>query len=372
MLKTFDAERILSALENKGKVQLEYGVFENHYENKVVERPIFPFLSKIFKNVPKFLLRKSVEKVATYKDLVLKNEPVEKIRESGPAHLKEKAKEIAYDRIFQLDQDVYGKDLILGFKPEVFGQGQEYSVMTKSGVVIGEFKIEQGYYSPNFEKAVLPNLDGQYGHENLSLENVVAKYCAQNPETIDFLPDELSQKFPELDGKIQDERAQLLQDELFDENGNINESHEFANVESLIREIGFLESSNHTSARELSFEEWQEVANENDLMGDEDWVKQKYQNEMNYRADMRANNDEHIDEAKDELKDLLKSLTPDERAKAMEFLNLRQRYHENGIKNLDKDDNLTRIDMAWQKNAAHFAQRVVNNIEIKEQGNQNE
>ncbi len=193
MLRKIDKKVIDNAFKfGNGDVMIEYGVFENRYETRIVEKPI-PVLGRIFP----FLKHKVREQYVAGNDLVLEHKSVSdavRAGNSAPKIIKDQLQAIPYDRMFHLDKSIYG-NLILAHvvKDRDWAGDQKYDILTEDGVLLGRFDMQyKGYYNPVHDNKIahLP--------EDVKLEDVVARYCAANPETIDHIPEETYQKFPNL------------------------------------------------------------------------------------------------------------------------------------------------------------------------------
>lgn len=183
---------------NHGYVYIRYGEFQPRYEKRVVKEPI-PIIGKIFP----FLTRKVVKNVITGQDLVMREEKVDNIRAMGVSAskmLKSQLEEMPYRRIVKLDEKIYG-DLYVGDMG-----GQKYNIVTKEGVVIGQYKMEEGYYYPSMNgllpKEASSSMDRHQDCTPIGLEEIVSSYVAKNPDSKKFIPQNLYERFPDLSGEI--------------------------------------------------------------------------------------------------------------------------------------------------------------------------
>ena len=192
--------------DDYGNVYVKYAVFEPRYENMVVKEPI-PVLGRIFP-----FLKRSVRRfVNTGKqDLVLHEERVDIIRsmgESAPKAAQGAIKKMPFKRIVKLDEATYG-DLYVGHLKD-----QKYNILTKEGVVIGQFAAE-GYYYP-YMNGLLPKearesrTEHHQSCEPIAVEDIVASYMAKNPDSKEFIPQNLYDKFPDLDKRIKEESQKV-------------------------------------------------------------------------------------------------------------------------------------------------------------------
>ena len=190
-----------------GYVYIKYGEFEPRYEKKIVKEPI-PVIGKIFP----FLKRKVVREVKTEKqDLVMHEERVDFIRargESAPKMLQDQLEKMPYRRIVKLDEKIYG-DLYVGHMKD-----QKYNLLTNQGVVIGQFDMtNKGYYYP-YMNGLLPkeassSVNKHQSCEPIGLEDIVANYMAKNPDSKEFIPQNLYEKFPDLNEQINKESQKV-------------------------------------------------------------------------------------------------------------------------------------------------------------------
>lgn len=190
-----------------GYVYIKYGEFEPRFERKVVKEPI-PVISKIFP----FLKRKVVKNVKTDKqDLVMHEEKVDNLRakgESAPKTLQDQLEKMPYRRIVKLDENIYG-DLYVGHMKD-----QKYNLLTNQGVVIGQYDMaNKGYYYP-YMNGLLPkeassSMDKHQSCEPIGLEDIVANYMAKNPDSKEFIPQNLYEKFPDLNEQINKESQKI-------------------------------------------------------------------------------------------------------------------------------------------------------------------
>ncbi len=202
MLRKINSNYIKRAMENRGEVTVQYGVFEKVQRYEYVEERI-PFIGRIFP----FAKRKVQKLVESEKpELVVKEIPVSEAQklEEKPEILRKELDNIPYSRMFQLDPKVYGEGLFLGRVSDPKRNGQCYDIITKDGVLLGRFDMnDKGYYDP--AKGLMPTeFKQQYNSScgEASFDDVVAKYCAQNPETIEYIPEQLYEKYHNLDSKI--------------------------------------------------------------------------------------------------------------------------------------------------------------------------
>ena len=204
MLRKIDKKFIENAfkLRNGKDVMIEYGEFQDRIETRVVSKPI-PVLGRIFP----FLKHKVKEKYVAGKDLVMMHKSVRDAileGESAPKIIKDQLQNIPYDQMFQLDESIYGKDIILAHvvKDKDWKGDQKYDILTKDGVLLGRFDMQhKGYYNPTQD----PNNKNARLPEGVKLEDIVARYCAANPETIEHIPEETYKKFPDLSKTIVEE-----------------------------------------------------------------------------------------------------------------------------------------------------------------------
>ena len=210
MILKIDPKFIEDTVKRKnehGYVYIKYGEFEPRFERKVVKEPI-PVISKIFP----FLKRKVVKNVKTEKqDLVMHEERVDFIRakgESAPKMLQDQLEKMPYRRIVKLDENIYG-DLYVGHMKD-----QKYNLLTNQGVVIGQYDMaNKGYYYP-YMNGLLPkeastSMDKNQSCEPLGFEDIVANYMAKNPDSKEFIPQSLYEKFPNLNERINEETQKV-------------------------------------------------------------------------------------------------------------------------------------------------------------------
>lgn len=205
MILKIDPKYIEDTIKRKnehGYVYVKYAKFEPRYERRVVKEPI-PVIGKIFP----FLTRKVVKDVNTgQQDLTLYEEKVDNIRakgEAAPKMLKETLEKMPYRRIVKLDENIYG-DLYVAHMKE-----QKYNLLTNQGVVLGQFDIEKeggGYYYP-YMNGLLPkesasSMDRHQSSPPIGLEDIVSNYMAKNPDSKEFIPQDLYERFPNLNEQI--------------------------------------------------------------------------------------------------------------------------------------------------------------------------
>ena len=160
--------------------------------------------------------RKVVRNIDTGKqELVQHEEEVMQIRAMGehaPEILKEKLQEMPYCRIVKLDESIYG-DLYLGHL-----DGQKYDILTKQGVVIGHYNVKRGYYyaymNDLLPKEAAESMDRRQSCvQPISLEEAISDYIAKNPDSKEYIPQDLYERFPDLSeqiDKIDRKRPSLL------------------------------------------------------------------------------------------------------------------------------------------------------------------
>lgn len=220
MILKIDPKFIEDTIKRKnehGYVYIKYGEFEPRFERKVVKEPI-PVIGKIFP----FLKRRVVRNVKTDKqDLVMHEERVDFIRargESAPKMLQDQLEKMPYRRIVKLDEKIYG-DLYVGHMKD-----QKYNLLTNQGVVIGQFDMtNKGYYYPYMNgllpkedlpsglplRETSPSKDKHQSYESLGVEDIVANYMAKNPDSKEFIPQNLYEKFPDLNEQINKESQKV-------------------------------------------------------------------------------------------------------------------------------------------------------------------
>ena len=163
-----------------------------------------------------------IREVKTEKqDLVMHEERVDFIRakgESAPKMLQDQLEKMPYRRIVKLDEKIYG-DLYVGHMKD-----QKYNLLTNQGVVIGQFDMtNKGYYYPYMNgllpkedltsslplRETSPSKDQHQSDESLGVEDIVASYMAKNPDSKEFIPQNLYEKFPDLNEQINKESQKI-------------------------------------------------------------------------------------------------------------------------------------------------------------------
>ncbi len=219
MVRKIEQKHIRKAFENKGNVVMPIGFFEKRKEMKTVKVPV-PVIGRIFPFI-KHKVKKLVETDKT--DLVVHDisavEIISRLKtKSGPENLRDTLRanlaKCPYTRMFKLDPKIYGDGLLLARYADPAKNGQCYDILTEEGVILGRFDMKgKGYYSPDVENALLPkqaseSMDRHSSCEPISLEEIIGKYCAKNPDTIPFIPKSTIEKFPELKNTTETNKIQ--------------------------------------------------------------------------------------------------------------------------------------------------------------------
>lgn len=194
MIELLDSRYLKQRREN-GDVYVGLTTWRNRVEKKVVEEPV-PVIGKLF---PFIKRKKTVEIVGKDPEVYYKN--ISTLDPSKKAEA-EILKKVPYDRILNLDEAVYGKNLLLGRRHDGAMHGYIYDILTNEGAVIGRF-CPEGYYAPNHKNPVrLPDKWGSAN--NIGFEEIVSAYCAKNPDAKNAIPSETRKRFPDLVNKIGD------------------------------------------------------------------------------------------------------------------------------------------------------------------------
>ncbi len=221
MVRKIEQKQIRKAFENKGNVIISVGVFEKRKEMKTVKVPV-PVIGRVFPFI-KHKVQKLVETDKT--DLVVHDisavEVIARLRtKSGPESFRDLLRanlaKCPYTKMFKLDPEVYGDGLLLARYADPQKNGHCYDILTQEGVILGRFDMNgkgMGYYSPSVENALLPkqaakSMTNSSSCEPISLEEIVGKYCAKNPDTIPFIPKSTIEKFPEIKTVIESNKTE--------------------------------------------------------------------------------------------------------------------------------------------------------------------
>lgn len=202
MIRTIKSDYIKRAMENKGNVTIKYGVFEKVKKFEYVEKKI-PILGWIFP----FAKRKVQRVVESEKpELVVKEVSVAeaKMLEEKPAALKKELEEMPYTRMYALDPKLYGEGLYLGHLGEPNKNTSTYDIISKDGTILGRFDAK-GYYDP--AQGMMPaEYKEVYNNscDAISFDDVVAKYVAKNPDNLTLIPEQVYEKYPNINRKIVD------------------------------------------------------------------------------------------------------------------------------------------------------------------------
>jgi len=195
MIEMLDTKYLRQRREN-GDVYVTLSYWRERTEKKEVKVPV-----PVIGNILPFIKRKKIV------DVVVRRDPAifqKKVRDLDPSKKNEAdiLNNVPYDRILNLDEETYGKNLFLGRRHDGLGHGCIYDILTNEGAVIGRFKPE-GYYSPDHKHPVLLP-DMWSSANNIGFEEIVSAYCAKNPDAKNAIPSETRKQFPDLVNKIGD------------------------------------------------------------------------------------------------------------------------------------------------------------------------
>ena len=199
MIETIDAKYLKQRREN-GDVYIRWGTWVDKHEKRVVKESV-PVIGKIF---PFIKRKKTVDVVVGMEGPFINETDVSKFDFSNPAH-QNLLKNVPYSKIVELDEKLYGNGLYLAFVADKTGEkvwDGEFHIVTSEGVIIGKFNDENviGYYNPGMHHLLPREYTGN--PENFGLEEIVAAYCAKNPEAKEAIPEETKEKFPEMTDKV--------------------------------------------------------------------------------------------------------------------------------------------------------------------------
>lgn len=200
MIEQIDMKYLKQRREN-GDVYIKWGTWVDKCEQRVVREPV-PVIRKIF---PFIKRKKTVDVVVGQEGPIVKESSVQDMININNAAYRNLVENVPYTKIVDLDESVYGKGLHLAFVADKTGQkiwDGEFHVVTSEGVIIGKFNDENviGYYNPGMHYLLPREYTGN--PENFGLEEIVAAYCAKNPEAKEAIPEETKEKFPEMTYKV--------------------------------------------------------------------------------------------------------------------------------------------------------------------------
>lgn len=206
-MQQIDPKYIKSAMKNRGNVYVEYGEFVDAKVQKPKKQSgIKAFFEKIAKKLST-QPTKRVDQVASVKNLVIQSKSMSELLrmgESAPAAVQRIMQDVPYRSISKLDTNIYGDNLYVGLNEK----DKTYDVITKDGVVIGNFNMKnKGYYKTStrdglnvlLPKEASESKDRHQSCEPISVEEIVGSYCAKNQDSIKYIPEELLKKFPNLE-----------------------------------------------------------------------------------------------------------------------------------------------------------------------------
>lgn len=202
MIETIDTKYLKQRREN-GDVYIRWGTWVDKHEKRVVKEPV-PVIGKIF---PFIKRKKTVDVVIGKEGPHITDTEVSRFDFSNPAH-QNILKNVPYSKIVDLDEKLYGNGLYLAFVADKTGEkvwDGEFHIVTSEGAIIGKFNEEAivGYYNPDMHHVLPKDYPGMPSDSKaIGLEEIVAAYCAKNPEAKEAIPEETKEKFPEMTDKV--------------------------------------------------------------------------------------------------------------------------------------------------------------------------